>query len=71
MNGGGSVLPLADQALGASLGVSVGLGDHPHPELGCPTNADLVRVVAERATALGHRLAGPDEARQILGLASG
>ena len=71
MNGGGSVLPLADQALGSSLGVSVGLGDHPHPELGSPTNADLVRVVAERATALGHRLAGPDEARQILGLAPG
>jgi uncharacterized protein (DUF849 family) len=68
MNGGGSVLPLAEQAMGAALGLSVGLGDHPHPDLGSPTNADLVSLVADRATALGHRLAGPDEARELLGL---
>ena len=68
MNGGGSVLPLAEQAMGAALGISVGLGDHPHPDLGSPTNADLVSLVADRATALGHRLAGPNEARELLGL---
>jgi len=68
MNGGGSVLPLVEPAMGAALGVSVGLGDHPHPDLGSPTNADLVGLVADRATALGHRLAGPAEARELLGL---
>ncbi len=68
MHGGGSVLPLVDQALGASLGVSVGLGDHAHVELGAPTNSELVARVAERVDALGHQLAGPDEARRLLGL---
>jgi 3-keto-5-aminohexanoate cleavage enzyme len=64
----GSVLPLADLALEAALGISVGLGDHPHVELGAPTNAELVARAAERAIALGHRLASPDEARGLLGL---
>jgi hypothetical protein len=27
-----------------------------------------VSLVADRATALGHRLAGPEEARELLGL---
>lgn len=64
----GSVLPLADDALDAGLGISVGLGDHPHVELGAPSNAELVARVAERAVALGHDVAGPDEARSTLGL---
>jgi uncharacterized protein (DUF849 family) len=64
----GSVLPLADAAFGAGLGISVGLGDHPHIELGAPTNAELVARVAEQAAAAGHRVAGPAEARTLLGL---
>jgi 3-keto-5-aminohexanoate cleavage enzyme len=68
MHGAGSVLPLLDQAIEGELGVSVGLGDHPHVELGAPTNGELVARVAERVDALGHRVAGPDEARRLLGL---
>jgi len=64
----GSVLPLVPDALDASLGVSVGLGDHPHLDRGTPTNADLVAAVAEQAEAAGHRVAGPAEARELLGL---
>ena len=64
----GSVLPLAELALDAGLGISVGLGDHPHTELGAPTNAELVARVAELVVAAGHRVAGPDEARGLLGL---
>jgi 3-keto-5-aminohexanoate cleavage enzyme len=66
----GSVLALADEAFGAALGVSVGLGDHPHAELGAPTNADLVARVVAEAAARGHRVAGPVEARALLGLRS-
>jgi len=68
MHGGGSVLALIDQAMGASLGISIGLGDHPDHGLGQPTNARLVAEVAARAEAMGHRTAGPEEARQVLGL---
>ena len=64
----GSVLPLADAAFDAGLGISVGLGDHPHTELGAPTNAELVARAAEHAVAAGHRVAGPAEARGLLGL---
>ena len=64
----GSVLPLADAAFDAGLGLSVGLGDHPHTELGSPTNAELVARAAELALAAGHRVAGPAEARNLLGL---
>ena len=64
----GSVLPLADAAFDAGLGLSVGLGDHPHTELGSPTNAELVARAAEQALAAGHRVAGPAEARSLLGL---
>jgi uncharacterized protein (DUF849 family) len=68
MCGLGSVLPLVEQAADASVGVSVGLGDHPHTELGSPSNAELVGTVVERLEARGHRVAGPVEARTILGL---
>ncbi len=64
----GSVLPLAELALDAGLGISVGLGDHPHTELGAPTNAELVARVVDHAVAAGHRVAGPAEARTLLGL---
>ena len=64
----GSVLPLAELALDAGLGISVGLGDHPHTELGAPTNAELVARAAELVVAAGHRVAGPAEARGLLGL---
>jgi 3-keto-5-aminohexanoate cleavage enzyme len=66
----GSVLPLADAAFDAALGLSVGLGDHPHVELGTPTNAEIVARVVDHAVAAGHRVAGPDEARTLLGLPS-
>ena len=51
----GSVLLLAELVVDAGLGISVGLGDHPHTELGAPTNADLVARVVELVVAAGHR----------------
>ena len=64
----GSVLPLADAVVDAGLGVSVGLGDHPHSELGAPTNAEVVERLVGHLAAAGHRVAGPAEARRLLGL---
>jgi 3-keto-5-aminohexanoate cleavage enzyme len=46
--------------------VSIGLGDDPYTNLGLPTNADLVRVVADLADKHGRPVASPAEARDLL-----
>lgn len=48
--------------------VSIGLGDDPYTRLGHPTNADLVRRVADLAETIGRPPASADQARAIAGL---
>jgi 3-keto-5-aminohexanoate cleavage enzyme len=48
--------------------VSIGLGDYLYPELGQPTNADLVDHVAAMAKAMGRPIATPEQTREILQL---
>ena len=48
--------------------MSIGLGDYPYAEYGRPTNAELVRRVADQARSLGREVATPAEARAILGV---
>ena len=48
--------------------IAVGLGDYSYPELGYPTNAEVVRVFADLGRAMGLELATPDETRAILGI---
>ena len=62
----GDMLPLTEKILRAGGHVSIGIGDHPYAEHGSPSNAELVRRVAEQATALGRPVATPAEARQML-----
>jgi uncharacterized protein (DUF849 family) len=50
--------------------VSIGLGDYTYKELGTPTNAEIVRRVAEIARELGREVATPDEAKAMLGMAA-
>ena len=66
---GASLLPLTERIVRAGGHVAIGLGDHPHTELGQPTNAELVHRVAAQARSLGREVATPDEARDILGIA--
>ena len=68
MSYNGNILDLADKIILEGGHFSIGLGDWPHLELGRPSNADLVRIVAERARALGREVATPEEARAILGV---
>ncbi len=63
-----SVLPLMESVIRAGGHVSIGLGDHPFTELGQPTNADLVRRVAEQVRALGRAVASPEDARAMLAM---
>jgi uncharacterized protein (DUF849 family) len=48
--------------------VVTGLGDYAYPELGYPTNAQLVAKVAEMARYMGREIATPAEAKAMLGL---
>ena len=68
MNGGGSVLPLVAAAIERGGHISIGLGDYAYPELGAPTNAELVREVARIARSCGRELATPAEVRERLGI---
>ncbi|MBM4383909.1 MAG: 3-keto-5-aminohexanoate cleavage protein [Deltaproteobacteria bacterium] len=68
-NGGGNLLPLVAAALERGAHVAIGLGDYAYPELGAPTNAELVREVARIARGCGRELATPAEVRGLLGVA--
>lgn len=46
--------------------ISVGLGDDRYASLGQPTNADIVRAVAQAVRDAGGEIATPEEAREIL-----
>jgi len=67
-NYGGNLLPLCGQAITQGGHISIGLGDYQYPELGTPTNADLIARVVEVAHACGREIATPQEAKQILGI---
>ena len=47
--------------------VAIGLHDYPYPELGFPTNAELIARVADLARAMGREVATAAEARELLG----
>ena len=68
-NGGGNLLPLVAAAIERGAHVAIGLGDYAYPELGTPTNAELVREVARIARGCGRELATAGEARGLLGIA--
>ena len=67
-NFGGNLFSLAAPIIAGGGHVSIGLGDYAYPELGSPTNAELVARVAAIARELGREVATPDEARAILGM---
>ena len=65
---GASLLPAAKISILRGGHVSIGLGDYAYPELGMPTNADLVREVVKIANEVGRGIATPEEAKVILGI---
>jgi uncharacterized protein (DUF849 family) len=56
------------QAIAEGGHVSIGIGDYDYPELGQPTNADLVREIVRMARLVGRDVATPDDARAMLKL---
>jgi 3-keto-5-aminohexanoate cleavage enzyme len=64
----GNLLKVAALALERGGHLAPGLGDYPYPELGYPTNAELVRRFADLGRDLGREPATTDEARDMLGI---
>jgi 3-keto-5-aminohexanoate cleavage enzyme len=65
---GGDLLKLTDMSARRGGHIAPGIGDYPYRELGCPSNEDVVRLAAARATAAGREIATPQDARELLGL---
>jgi 3-keto-5-aminohexanoate cleavage enzyme len=64
----GNIFSVAAMAIERGGHVSPGLGDYHYPELGYPTNAQIVRTIAGMAKAAGREVATPDEARDMLNM---
>lgn len=67
-NFGGNLLKLAGRIIAEGGHISIGLGDYLYPELGTPTNAELVARVVEIAREVGREVATPAQAREVLGM---
>jgi 3-keto-5-aminohexanoate cleavage enzyme len=66
---GGNLLPIVGAAVEAGGHPSIGLGDYAYPELGTPTNAQLVEHLVTVLAGLGRRPATVAETRALLGIA--
>lgn len=66
MNYKGNLFLLTEKVIKSGGHISIGLGDYHYPELGKPTNADLIEKVVEQARAYGREVATVDETRAIL-----
>ena len=64
----GDILALTERIIAAGGHVSLGTGDYHHPDLGHPTNAELVERVVAQARAHGREPASVEETRAILGM---
>ncbi len=61
-----NVFPCASVAIANGGHVAPGLGDYHYPELGYPTNAELVRHIVRMAQDMGREVAAPSDAKEIL-----
>lgn len=68
VNFGGNLFSLAGAIIAQGGHISIGLGDYTYRELGFPTNAELVRRIADLARDLGREIATPAEAAEMLGI---
>jgi uncharacterized protein (DUF849 family) len=64
----GNLFTVAMMAIALGGHVAIGIGDYDYPELGTPSNAQLVREIVHMARLVGREVATPAETRRILGL---
>ena len=65
---GANPFPIHAYSIANEGHVAIGLGDHAYPELGFPTNAQLVSRIVGLANTFGRKVATSTEARQMMGL---
>ena len=65
---GGNLFTIAAAAIAQGGHIAIGIGDYAYPELGYPTNAELVREIVNLAKLIGRDVATPAQARQMLGV---
>jgi len=65
---GANPFPLYAYAIAKGGHVAVGLGDHPYPEFGHPTNAQLVERVAQMAGTMDREISSAAETRKLFDL---
>jgi uncharacterized protein (DUF849 family) len=63
---GANLVRLAPEIISLGGHISIGLGDYSYAEFGRPSNAELVRRVAEIARTMGREVATPRQAREML-----
>jgi uncharacterized protein (DUF849 family) len=63
-----NIFPVAATAIAFGGHVAPGLGDYQYPELGCPTNADVVHRIASMSRNMNREVATPAEAREMLNM---
>ncbi|MDT3442216.1 MULTISPECIES: 3-keto-5-aminohexanoate cleavage protein [unclassified Pseudofrankia] len=63
---GCNAFPVLAGAIEAGGHVVIGVADYPYPELGFPTNAELVTRVVEMAKNMGREVATAAEVRELL-----
>ena len=63
---GGSALAMVEPVVERGGHLSLGLGDYPYPQLGQPSNAEVIAEAVRLARRAGAEPATPDEARALL-----
>jgi 3-keto-5-aminohexanoate cleavage enzyme len=61
-----NIFPCAALAISSGGHVAPGLGDYHYPELGCPTNADIVHRISRMAKDMNREVSTPAETRALL-----
>lgn len=67
-NYGGDLLEILGPIVRGGGHISIGLGDFAYRSFGMPTNADIVRFIADYGAKIGRPPAGPQEAKRLLGI---
>jgi uncharacterized protein (DUF849 family) len=63
-----NIFPCAAMAIMHGGHVAPGLGDYQYPELGCPTNTDIVARIASMSRDMNREVATPADAREMLNI---
>ena len=65
---GANLLSLAEISARQGGHLAPGIGDYAYPELGFPSNEEVIRIAARIVRSTGREIASPDDAREMLGL---